>query len=74
MICPQDEEGRTPLHFAADRGQAAVISSLIALEAAVDPQDEDGMTPLAYAVACENEKEIELLVRQRGRCSLVSLP
>lgn len=41
-----------------------MISSLIALGAAVDPKDEDGMTPLAYAVACENEKEIELLVRQ----------
>lgn len=68
MLCsshrPQDEEGRTPLHFAADRGQSAVISSLIALGAAVDPRDEDGMTPLAYAVACENEKETELLVRK----------
>lgn len=43
-----------------------MISSLIALGAAVDPKDEDGMTPLAYAVACENEKEIALLVRQQG--------
>ncbi|CAM9277259.1 unnamed protein product, partial [Ectocarpus sp. 8 AP-2014] len=50
-----DEEGRTPLHFAADRGQSTVISSLLALGAAVDSRDADGMTPLAYAVACENE-------------------
>lgn len=60
---PQDEEGRTPLHFAADRAQAAVVSSLLALGAAVDSQDAEGMTPLAYAVACGHEKEIELLVR-----------
>lgn len=40
-----------------------MISSLLALGAAVDPQDADGMTPLAYAVACDNEKEIEVLVR-----------
>lgn len=33
----------------------------------MDPKDEDGMTPLAYAVACENEEEIELLVRQGGQ-------
>ncbi|CAM9552547.1 unnamed protein product [Ectocarpus fasciculatus] len=59
----QDEEGRTPLHFAADRGQSSVISSLLALGAAVDSRDSDGMTPLAYAVACENEKEVELLVQ-----------
>lgn len=55
---------RTPLHFAADRGHPAMISSLLALGAAVDPRDADGMTPLAYAVACDNEKEIEVLVRR----------
>lgn len=68
-VRPQDEEGRTPLHFAADRGRSAAIACLLALGAAVDPRDEDGMTPLAYAVTCEHEKEIELLVRLGvGRC------
>lgn len=60
---PQDEEGRTPLHFAVDRGQPAVISRLLELGSEVDARDIEGMTPLAYAVACEHEKEIELLVR-----------
>lgn len=41
-----------------------MISSLLALGAVVDARDGDGMTPLAYAVACEHEKEIELLVRE----------
>lgn len=58
----QDEEGRTPLHFAADRGHAAAASRLLELGARIDAQDSDGMTPLAYAVACENEKAIEVLV------------
>lgn len=39
-----------------------MISRLLELGAVVDPRDSEGMTPLAYAVACENEKEIELLV------------
>lgn len=46
-----------------DRGQPAVISRLLELGAEVDARDTEGMTPLAYAVACEHEKEIELLVR-----------
>lgn len=61
----QDEEGRTPLHFAADRGQSAVISRLLELGAVVDHRDSEGMTPLACAVTCENEDEIQLLVRMR---------
>lgn len=63
----QDEEDRTPLHFAADRGQSAIVSRLLELGAAVDARDTDGMTPLAYAVACEHMKEIELLVRRNVR-------
>lgn len=39
-----------------------MISILLELGAMVDPRDSEGMTPLSYAVACENEKEIQLLV------------
>lgn len=68
VVCLKDEEKRTPLHFAADRGRPAIISTLLSLGAALDPQDADGMTPLAYAVACGNEEEIEVLVRRSKKC------
>lgn len=58
----QDEDGRSPLHFAADRGHPTAILRLLELGASVDARDSDGMTPLAYAVACEHEQEIRLLV------------
>ncbi|CAM9903168.1 unnamed protein product, partial [Choristocarpus tenellus] len=57
-----DEEGRTPLHFAADRGQLGVLSKLLELDAVVDSRDADGMTPLAYAVACDHKEVVALLV------------
>ncbi|CAM9468162.1 unnamed protein product, partial [Discosporangium mesarthrocarpum] len=59
----QDEEGRTPLHFACDRGQAAVVALLLDLGAGVDSRDVDGLTPLANAVTCEHLEVVNLLVR-----------
>lgn len=62
----RDSEGRTPLHWAVDRGHLDVVELLISSNADVNAQDEDGQTPLHYAVVCEREAIAELLVKRNA--------
>jgi ankyrin repeat protein len=52
----RDESGCTPLHFAADRGQAVAAQLLLAAGADVNARDADGQTPLHYAALCERKQ------------------
>ncbi|OQS05030.1 acyl-CoA-binding domain-containing protein [Thraustotheca clavata] len=61
-IDKQDEEGRTMLHWAVDRGQTDTAAALLAQGAKVNIQDHGGMTPLHYAVSCEYLPLIDLLM------------
>jgi len=45
-----DENGATPLHHAAERGNAALAARLCALDAPLDAVDAQGETPLAKAL------------------------
>ncbi|KAK0742590.1 ankyrin repeat-containing domain protein [Schizothecium vesticola] len=48
----RDSQGRTPLHWATEAGDADVVSLLLdAGNAEVDPHDNQGTTPLGLAVA-----------------------
>ncbi len=60
----QDAEGLTPLHHAADSGQAHLVRELIQqCNADVNRQDLGGMTPLHYAVVLDNQEVVaELLL------------
>ncbi|KAL7686148.1 putative acyl-CoA-binding protein, ACBP [Plasmopara halstedii] len=62
-INAQDSHGRTMLHWAVDRDQAAVVTELLGRKASPNVQDADGMTPLHYAVSCEHEEMAKLLVK-----------
>eukprot|EP00438_Fugacium_kawagutii_P028156 Skav224039 [mRNA] locus=scaffold2030:35303:41589:- [translate_table: standard] len=44
-----DEDGRTPLHQAAEHGSAAAVAKLLELRAAVHAVTNEGRTPLHYA-------------------------
>ena len=58
----RDAEQRTALHWAADRGHAAVVDALVHANADVNARDNAGQTPLHYAALCEHEQVARALV------------
>lgn len=62
----KDSEGRTPLHWAVDRGHLNVTELLVGRDADVNAKDNDGQTPLHYAVTCEREAIAEYLVKHNA--------
>ncbi|XP_057522102.1 acyl-CoA-binding domain-containing protein 1-like [Amaranthus tricolor] len=59
----KDSEGRTPLHWAVDRGHLPVIELLCIKDADTNAKDNEGQTPLHYAVVCDREAIAEYLVK-----------
>ncbi|CAN8302045.1 unnamed protein product [Cochlearia groenlandica] len=59
-------EGRTPLHWAIDRGHFDVAKALVDKNADVNAKDNEGQTSLHYAVVCEREALAEFLVKQKA--------
>lgn len=60
----QDSEGLTPLHHAADAGQAEIVRDIVATEGVdVNIQDLAGMTPLHYAVVLESVEVVQELLK-----------
>ncbi|KAL1532058.1 Acyl-CoA-binding domain-containing protein 1 [Salvia divinorum] len=59
----KDSEGRTPLHWAVDRGHLNITELLLNKNADVNAKDGEGQTPLHYAAVCERTAIAELLVK-----------
>lgn len=59
----KEGEGRTPLHWAVDRGHVDIVKELLKTHADVNAKDNEGQTPLHYAVVCDRETISELLVK-----------
>ncbi|ONK63971.1 uncharacterized protein A4U43_C07F20790 [Asparagus officinalis] len=66
----RDSEGRTPLHWAVDRGHYNVVELLLKKNADVNAKDNEGQTALHYAVLCEREAIAELLVKYNADTNL----
>ncbi|KAL7586194.1 hypothetical protein Lser_V15G35808 [Lactuca serriola] len=62
----KDSEGRTPLHWAVDRGHIDVVQLLLSMNADVNSKDNEGQAALHYAVVCGREEILELLVKRNG--------
>jgi ankyrin repeat protein len=62
LISSKDDEGRTPLHLAAEEGQKDVAKLLLAKKSEVDAKDKLGMTPLHWAVKNDKKNMAEVLL------------
>uniref|UniRef100_A0A803L2H7 ACB domain-containing protein n=1 Tax=Chenopodium quinoa TaxID=63459 RepID=A0A803L2H7_CHEQI len=62
----KDSEGRTPLHWAVDRGHLPVIDLLYSKDADINAKDNEGQTALHYAVVCDREAIAEYLVKHNA--------
>ncbi|KAM1254185.1 hypothetical protein ACFX2J_041969 [Malus domestica] len=65
----KDSEGRTPLHWAVDRGHLNMTELLVSKNANVNEKDNEGQTALHYAVLCDREGIAEFLVKQNADTS-----
>ncbi|KAL6651773.1 hypothetical protein ACP70R_010698 [Stipagrostis hirtigluma subsp. patula] len=66
----RDSEGRTPLHWAVDRGHLKTVEILANANADLNAQDNEGQTALHYAVLCEREDIAELLVKHHANLEI----
>lgn len=66
-----DDEGRSLLHWACDRGHTELVSTLLFHNAHINMQDSEGQTPLHYAAACEFAEIADLLLDHGADPSLV---
>ncbi|XP_010520958.1 PREDICTED: acyl-CoA-binding domain-containing protein 1 isoform X2 [Tarenaya hassleriana] len=66
----RDSEGRTPLHWAIDRGHLNVAEALVDKNADLNAKDNEGQTPLHYAVMCDREAIAKFLVKRKADTTL----
>lgn len=59
----RDSQGRTPLHWAVDRGHMKVVEHLLSRGADVNAKDMEGQTTLHYATMCEREGIAKYLIK-----------
>jgi len=62
LVGAADDEGRTLLHWASDRGHAEVCRRLIWLGASPDVRDAEGLTSAHMAALCEHEEALAALL------------
>ena len=62
----KDEEGSTPLHFAALKGHLDVVALLLASKADVNAKNNEGSTPLHYAAVHDHKDVAELLLASKA--------
>jgi ankyrin repeat protein len=62
----KDEDGRTPLSLAAEKGHESVIKQLIERGADLESKDKYGLTPLSWAA----ENGHEAVVKKRADLDL----
>ena len=60
-----DADGRTALHWAANRGGVGLVKLLLTRGANVNARDNNGLTPL-HAAACKDRREAAKLLLERG--------
>ncbi len=62
---PEERDGRSPLHVAAERGFLDLVEALIRKGASIEARDEMGRSPRDLAEAGGHPRVVELLARHR---------
>mmetsp|Transcript_17250 Transcript_17250/g.15564 ORF Transcript_17250/g.15564 Transcript_17250/m.15564 type:complete len:162 (+) Transcript_17250:472-957(+) len=70
MVNIKNDEGLSPLHFAADRGFINIVSILLAYNANINSLDNSNQTPLMYAAYCENEDVFMCLIKAGAKIDI----
>ena len=66
----KDKLGRTPLHWAAEKGYLKIAKYLIQKGAAINVTDNEGETPLHDAVQCGKKQIVELLISKKANINI----
>lgn len=62
VVNARDASLMTPLHFAADRGHAPIVTLLLQHGADAAARDQDGQLPVTIAGVCEHDDVVRLLL------------
>lgn len=62
----RNSTGMTPLHYAVDRGNVAMVQALLKFNADINAQDSDNQTPLVIAKICDYDEIIKVLTEADG--------
>jgi ankyrin repeat protein len=65
LVFSKDNDGRTPLHWAAAGARKDVVELLLVNQAEVNAKNKEGWTPLHWA-ALQGQKDMAELLRQHG--------
>jgi ankyrin repeat protein len=65
LVFSKDDQGETPLHFAANLGHKDVVEFLLAKKADVNAKANNGWTPL-YVAGRTGHNDVAELLRQHG--------
>ena len=68
----QDPQGRTPLHFAANRDNVGALQALVRRGADIEAQDNRGRTPLHQAAELSRPAAVQILLDAGAEVNAVS--
>ena len=66
----KDQNGKTPLHYAACKGHKEIAELLIANGADVNAKDDKGRTPLDRAIKYQRTETVDLLRKHGGKTGI----
>lgn len=73
LINQMNDEGKSPLHIAAQKGDLETVRVLIEANADIDIKDETSKTPLYYATSHENDNVRNFLLGRGAKPTMPSI-